>query len=605
MCAPSPGVVAHTLPSAAQARGPLLVSHNSPASFPHSPPHHSSLAYPTPPTNHPASNTSHSPSALHSAPHPHLPPLPQLPIPLAPTPVRVLALSRMLSAHPQHQWVGYLLCGLSFGFSTGYTGPHHPRHSHNLPSAASRPEVISSYIAKECASGHTAGPFMHPPFPNFIVNPLGAVPKKCTGKWRLIMHLSFPPGASINDGIDIANFPLRYSTVADAMDSCMRLGRGALMAKLDVQSAFRLCPVRPDEHHLLGMGWQGRYFFDRVLPFGLRSAPFIFNTLAEALEWIARQHGLTYIHHYLDDFFVAGAPDSPACSAHLHALTSLCNTLGIPLAKEKLEGPATQLEYLGILLDTDLLEARLPLDKLHDLKSALSSWLQRSSCTKRDLLSLIGTLSFAAKIVPAGRTFFRRLLDLSSTTPHLNDLIQLDHGSRLDFTWWNLFTTPWAGRSFFLLPEWTPAPHIHLYTDSSGSIGFGAFWEGDWLNGRWSPAEAGRSIQFKELYPITLAAAAWGHRWGTLRVLFLCDNRAVVDCIHSGTSHCPHMMHLLRNLFLLAAQHNFTISARHIPGLHNPIADALSHFHMQAFRRYAPHSSPQPTPIPPLPFTQI
>ena len=307
-----------------------------------------------------------------SLPQPHLPPLPQLPIPLAPTPVRVLALSRMLSAHPQRQWVDYLLRGLSFGFSTGYTGPHHPRHSHNLPSAASRPEVISSYIAKECASGHTAGPFMHPPFPNFIVNPLGAVPKKRTGKWRLIMHLSFPPGASINDGIDIANFPLRYSTVADAMDSCMRLGRGALMAKLDVQSAFRLCPVQPDEHHLLGMCWQGRYFFDRVLPFGLRSAPFVFNTLAEALEWIARQHGLTYIHHYLDDFFVAGAPDSPACSAHLRTLTSLCNTL-IPLAKEKLEGPATQLEYLRILLDTDLLEARLLLDKLHDLKSALSA----------------------------------------------------------------------------------------------------------------------------------------------------------------------------------------------------------------------------------------
>ena len=65
------------------------------------------------------------------------------------------------------------------------------------------------------------------------------------------------------------------------------------------------------------------------------------------------------------------------------------------------------------------------------------------------------------------------------------------------------------------------------------------------------------------------------------------------------------MMHLLRNLFLLAAQHNFTISARHIPGLHNPIADALSRFHMQAFRRHAPHSSPRPTPIPPLPFTQI
>jgi hypothetical protein len=174
----------------------------------------------------------------------------------------------------------------------------------------------------------------------------------------------------------------------------------------------------------------------------LRSAPFIFNTLAEALEWIAQQSSIPHIHHYLDDFFIAASPNTPACSRHLDTLVSLCNTLGIPLAEDKLEGPATQLEYLGILLDTDLLEARLPREKLTELKSSLTTWIQQLSCTKRELLSLIGTLGFAAKIVPAGRTFFCRLIDLSSTAQRLDDEITLDHSARLDLAWWNTFATP-------------------------------------------------------------------------------------------------------------------------------------------------------------------
>ena len=95
----------------------------------------------------------------------------------------------------------------------------------------------------------------------------------------------------------MAEFPLCYSTV---YDSVMQLGHHSLMAKLDVKSAFRLCPAWPKEHHLLGMRWQGQYYFDRVLPFGLRFTPFIFNCLAEAIEWLAHQQGITYILHYLD-----------------------------------------------------------------------------------------------------------------------------------------------------------------------------------------------------------------------------------------------------------------------------------------------------------------
>ena len=65
------------------------------------------------------------------------------------------------------------------------------------------------------------------------------------------MHLSYLPGSSFNDGVNDNNFPLH-----NAIDSVMRLDRGALIAKIDIKSAFRLCPVHPSDHKPLGMKWR-------------------------------------------------------------------------------------------------------------------------------------------------------------------------------------------------------------------------------------------------------------------------------------------------------------------------------------------------------------
>ena len=88
----------------------------------------------------------------------------------------------------------------------------------------------------------------------------------------------------------------------DAIEIIMRLGRGCLLAKTDIRNAFRLCPVHPDDYHLLGITWMGHYYYDRVLPFGLRSAPFIFNQVADALQWICLHHfHIGELIHLLDD----------------------------------------------------------------------------------------------------------------------------------------------------------------------------------------------------------------------------------------------------------------------------------------------------------------
>ena len=79
------------------------------------------------------------------------------------------------------------------------------------------------------------------------------------------------------------------------------------MAKVDIQKAYRIVPIHPADRRFLGIRWRDKYFVDLALPFGLRSAPGIFNTVADLLEWILQnQYGVKDLLHYLDDYFTLG-----------------------------------------------------------------------------------------------------------------------------------------------------------------------------------------------------------------------------------------------------------------------------------------------------------
>ena len=47
---------------------------------------------------------------------------------------------------------------------------------------------------------------------------------------------------------------------------------------MDIQQAYRMVPVHPDDRALLGMRWEGGVYIDTRLPFGLRSAPIMFTS---------------------------------------------------------------------------------------------------------------------------------------------------------------------------------------------------------------------------------------------------------------------------------------------------------------------------------------
>lgn len=131
------------------------------------------------------------------------------------------------------------------------------------------------------------------------------MPKKHSNKFRTIFRLSFPkPGVtSINYSISKEDHSLQYITIDNAIQGILRRGRGCFIAK--TESAFRLIPLKPSDYELFGMFWGGKYYYDKVLPFGLRSAPFLFNMLSDGVEWIlVNKCYISFVCHILDDFLI-------------------------------------------------------------------------------------------------------------------------------------------------------------------------------------------------------------------------------------------------------------------------------------------------------------
>lgn len=294
--------------------------------------------------------------------------------------------------------------------------------------------------------------------------------------------------------------------------------------------------------------------------------------------------------------------DHGGCQGSLTSMLKTFKALGIPISPGKTEGPSTVIEFLGIVLDSSKMEARLPQDKLERLRDELKSWWQKKAATLVELQSLIGTLNFACKVIPPGRAFLHRMINLTIGLKKPHHHVRLPQEFFADLIMWQQFLESWNGKAFFLNPFWETSEDLALHTDASGTLGFGGICGNSWFQGRWGQGQLlgqnGISIAWQELYAIVYACALWGEHWRQKMVLFNCDNLAVVHVINTKRSKCRDIMKLVRKLTLVTMQYNFYIKARHVAGAKNEIADSLSRFQMQRFRYLAPWANQLPESLP-------
>ena len=519
------------------------------------------------------------------------------------SPVQVNALRPWLDQYPDRNSANILLNGFQYGFKLGYTGARAPRDSDNLKSVSLDPNALLEKLDKEISLGRIVGPFPSRPLQRLIVSPVGLVPKSEPGSFRLIQHLSFPAGSSVNDGIDRDYCAVKYATFDEAVQLVASIGSGALMAKTDIKSAFRLLPVHPDDFELLGIKVAGRYYVDKALPMGASCSPALFEKFSTFLEWVIKQvSGSSMVSHFADDFFFTGRQDSSkfSCKKVLDCFLNVCEKLGVPLASEKSVGPVTKITYLGLEIDALHQKVRVPVDKLVSISAKIDKALHKDKSTLRELQSLIGSLSFLCRAVAPGRAFLRRLIDLTCGVKESWHKIRLSSGAKYDLVMWSVFLKGFNGVSIIPDQMWVGEDDIELYTDASGT-GFGGYFAGKWFQGRW-PGDLGssRSIAWLEFFPILVAVYVWGHLLAGKRVVLRSDNQSVVTIINKQTSKCPRIMKLVRAMVLRCLKYNLLLSSRHIPGRFNTIADSLSRFQVGRFWDAAPHAQPVATPVPAL-----
>ena len=518
--------------------------------------------------------------------------------------------------HPKLAWD--IMYSIQHGIDIEYEGSRRINRygrNHKTCFEGAAEAKITAIIAEDVAAGKKAGPFDTVPFPFMSISPLGAVPKSGSTAIRVIHDLSYPKnGDSVN--MCIVDESYHNTRFDDAADRVKLDGVGTLLVKLDVLSAYKQIVVREVDWPLLGFKWNDKFYYDRTLPFGLRSSCRKWELFATALHYFLKHEaGIPHVEHYVDDFLLIIKPHDgvthPFPFEHRDNALALCKELGMPMSPKKTEGPTTKLIFLGIELDTIAMEARLDETRLEDLQGLLTIWGKKTHATLQELQSLTGILSFAAQVVRTGRTYLRGIIDhaiivskAKRVNRHRAPSLLIPPSVRADIDWWTDFIVDFNGRSLLLDPRWTQPDTLDMYTDACVK-GYGARYGRRWFQGEWSPdhlAAAHRlkreSMPYLEMLALTLAALTWGHHWSGKKIVFRCDCMPVVQALDSfkRTTAQPAMMHLIRVLSASAARHRYDFRVTHIAGVNNVVADALSRF-VPLDHTLLSQLDPHPTPV--------
>lgn len=479
------------------------------------------------------------------------------------------AIRRALRSYPDQSFVE-LLCNITEnGARIGYEGPKVRTRRANHASAYANTSAVTDAINKELNKGRLKVLDKLPEY--YYCSPIGLVPKKSDGVqtgWRLIFDLSCPEGRSVNDGIPKEYGAISYEALQWALDLVANIGPGAVMIKRDLKSAFRGIWVSFDDHWCLIFEWNGKYYVDMFLPFGLRTSPRIFNLFAEAIHWVLEQRHGWAVSHYLDDFFAAFPPASEITSRSTQ-FDEVLNEFGFTKAPEKDES-GCRVTHLGFVIDSIKMQVSLPPNKLLRAQTAVASLLKHKSVSQNSLEETLGFLSHCCQVVPLGRPFLRQLFALLRRKARFRRT-RLSSAAKKDLRWWQTFLARWSTISLIQISR----PIHHISTDASGKKGIGGVFGRLLFASRVPSRHKEKHINWKEMFAVLHAFILWHQHWVHAAVDIACDNAAVVDGINKKSIRGP-AIRPLRTILLIAAVFDIAVTAHWIPSEENVIADAAS-----------------------------
>ena len=418
----------------------------------------------------------------------------------------------------------------------------------NYKGAVEHPEALQAYISKEKNYGAVMGPYPKIPFQCKVeISPISTRPKKNTEERRIIVDLSFLEGGSLNDGMIKDDYmgqkvKLTFPRSDDLACRIYKLGKNAYMYKVDLSRYFRQIPLNPGDFSVVGYIINGELYFDKVLPMGMRTAPYIAQRVSNAIAHIHMHVGF-FLLNYVDDLLRAEHKDR-VWEAYLH-LIKLLEELWVEISQEKLIPPTTRLEFLGITFDSQSMSMHVPQEKVKEIKEELHRWLFKTKVTRKELESLVGKLQFASKCIRTGKVFVARLIEWIK---HMNrkDKYTVPLEARKDIAWWSRFMQQFNGKAIIWMHK-EPSPDKVLATDACPT-GLGEITGQEYFHAEIPQHLQGHNIAHLEMMAVLTALKLWGEQ---LRGTFFwvhVDNEAVATVLNSGASRDLFLQDALREV---------------------------------------------------------
>jgi len=370
------------------------------------------------------------------------------------------------------------VCGdLTRGADVGCRGRwREGSRSSNAPSALEFPREVTDAVASWVAAGFAVGPFREDEVPAGVkVNGIMTRPKP-NGAVRIILNLSAPKGAAVNEGIDLADFPATMSSTGKWLAVLARAGRNAVMIKMDWADAYKHIHVREEDVPLQWFSWLGRYFAEVCLVFGAVSSPGIYDRAAKVvLDLVLRMTGFpaSLVCQHLDDVCAAaGAAAAGKLAAFEDCYRRVAADVGVRLAPaddtDKGFTLSTRGVVLGVEYDTVKWTWAIPADKVARLVGQIQAALAATELRQDAIWSVVGRIIHYCPLVPAGRFNLDHLIKANSATAVRAELVKLTAGFKRQLEFWLLIIRVSSGKSrmpeLWPLPAWT----VEAFTDAAG-----------------------------------------------------------------------------------------------------------------------------------------
>ena len=223
-------------------------------------------------------------------------------------------------------------------------------------------------------------------------------------KVRPIVNLSYPPKASYNDAIGKNVLPkITMDSAKKISHQIYRKGAGCKISKLDHSAAYKIIPTKPSQWRLQGFTWLGRYYVDKQLVFGSKSAVPNYDSFHDIIVILALLHALGAneddVFRILDDLISLGFNGN-----FIETYLKIAKDINIPLApmgdEEKAFLYKTRGVVLGILYDTVAMTWSFPDLKIQHWQYKFQTILSKPRVTLRQLQSVSGIVNCAVTQCP-------------------------------------------------------------------------------------------------------------------------------------------------------------------------------------------------------------